>query len=111
MACRHWSRADPRHRAVFEDEVASTSLSQLVHILTDDPDTTVAAAAAAAIRAYVSAGGLMALQRVLGAGSPAAAALVAAAERDRGGTARLRVLALALELAAAGDGAADSSNR
>ncbi|KAG2445066.1 hypothetical protein HYH02_008933 [Chlamydomonas schloesseri] len=94
-----------------EDEVASTSLSQLVHILTDDPDTTVAAAAAASIRAYVSAGGLPALQRVLGAGSPAAAALVAAAERDRGGTVRLRVLALALELAAAGDGAAGSSNR
>ncbi|KAG2430851.1 hypothetical protein HXX76_009825 [Chlamydomonas incerta] len=92
-----------------DDELTSTSLSQLVHILTDDPDTTVAAAAAAAIRASVSSGGLAALRRVLGAGSPAAAALAAAAERDRGGTVRLRVLALALELAAAGDGAGDAS--
>eukprot|EP00198_Chlamydomonas_reinhardtii_P011597 XP_001700934.1 predicted protein [Chlamydomonas reinhardtii] len=52
-----------------DDELASASLGQLVHILTDDPDTT----------------------------------------RDRGGTVRLRVLELALELAAAGGDAGSGS--
>ncbi|KAG2496066.1 hypothetical protein HYH03_005985 [Edaphochlamys debaryana] len=83
------------------DDAATTACLQLVGILSD-PDASVAAAAARAVKAYVSAGGASALRRLLGPGSPVAAALAASAEEDRtGGTVRLRVTALALELAAA----------
>ncbi|GLC61120.1 hypothetical protein PLESTB_001720000 [Pleodorina starrii] len=82
--------------------VTDSACWQLVRMLSD-PDTVAAAAAAKALRMYGSSS-LAALQRLLSPGSAISAALVAAAASDElAGVVRLRVVALALELAAGGD--------
>ncbi|KXZ46168.1 hypothetical protein GPECTOR_46g237 [Gonium pectorale] len=85
--------------------VAAACCRQLVRALTGDADAGVAAAASAALRSYGTSGPA-ALRTLLAPGSAVAAALAAAAAADAGGTVRLRVLGLALELAAGGAGAA-----
>ncbi|PNH08585.1 hypothetical protein TSOC_004841 [Tetrabaena socialis] len=88
------------------DDVSAACL-QLVRLLADD-DVAVATAAAESMRSYGSCG-LSAVRCLLQLGSPAAGALAAAAEADLSGTVRLRVLALALQLAAAMDEPRDSA--